>query len=220
MALAAKTWCLGRKSKHQHVANQKTFLSSFCLFVFENCRNHDYHGTQGCSGLISTLTFVSLQEVIDGGYEIAGKLQDMELTDQEYAMVVAVCIIKPGAEPIVLVAFDLYLNRREAQEFWLRLQRWIFCYNWYRACYRGVRDGRREGEVLDDPQPHVLSTGAAAVSPREQLRRAARARGGARLHPHVPRQARQVQRGVGRHVQAEPAHPLAALYLGLARHAC
>ena len=28
------------------------------------------------------------------GYEVAGKLQDLELTDHEYAMVAAVCIIR------------------------------------------------------------------------------------------------------------------------------
>ena len=33
---------------------------------------------------------------MDCGFIIAGKLQDMELTDQEYAMVAAVCIVKPG----------------------------------------------------------------------------------------------------------------------------
>ncbi len=36
------------------------------------------------------------QRVLDVGYEMAGKLQDLELTDHEYAMVMAVCVMQPG----------------------------------------------------------------------------------------------------------------------------
>ena len=37
--------------------------------------------------------------MIDVGYEAAGMLQDLELTDQEYAMFVALSVIKPGLYP-------------------------------------------------------------------------------------------------------------------------